>query len=766
LLCAAAAAAALYPCVAPAQDGGPQSLPEITVIGITPFSGGIDADKVPANVHGFLGTDLSRNGMPTLAGTLERNLGSVTINDVQGSVAQPDIAYRGFDASPVLGTPQGLAVYQNGVRINEAFGDAMNWDLVPDFAINRLSLVSANPIFGLNALGGALALEMKNGFNTPSGGEARVSGGSFGRIDGVVEAAVQSGKLASYIGGRGFFEESWRDHSPVSVHQLYADLGGENEEVSAHIAFSGASNLINAIGPTPTELLSRSNNAVYTSPQSTRNDLAFLTLTGSYRPSADVTFDADAYYRHFRQRIANGNTSAVQVCGAPVGPGTLCFNDPTTVLFDTGGQPIPNILNGATPGQIDRTATNADGVGGAAQMTAKTAVLEHPNHLVIGASLDHGVVDFRAQSELGIIASSLLVNGTGFTIDQPAGDLAPVRLATVNNYCGIYAADTLDVTSRLAVTLGGRFNLATIRLDDRAGGSLSGAHRYSRFNPAAGATYKVIEKLTAYAGYSETNRAPTAAELGCSDPTHPCIIDNFVVSDPPLKQVVAHTYEAGLRGSFVSLPGEGKLAWNLGLFRTDSDNDIFNVPSTLSGFGSFLNAGKTLRQGIETGMSYHSEHWLARLDYTYLDARFRTPLTLSSPSNPFADGSGTIVVRPGNRLPSLPSHRLKLGIDYAVTQDWAIGGDLLAQSGQYLRGDESNQNPKIPGYHVINLRSSYALTDHITIFGLAQNLFGEGYSTFGTFFDPTQIPSLGLTNPRSLTPGAPRGFFVGVRASL
>jgi iron complex outermembrane receptor protein len=139
---------------------------------------------------------------------------------------------------------------------------------------------------------------------------------------------------------------------------------------------------------------------------------------------------------------------------------------------------------------------------------------------------------------------------------------------------------------------------------------------------------------------------------------------------------------------------------------------------------------------------------------------------LSSPSNPFADGSGTIVVRPGNRLPSLPSHRLKLGIDYAVTQDWAIGGDLLAQSGQYLRGDESNQNPKIPGYHVINLRSSYALTDHITIFGLAQNLFGEGYSTFGTFFDPTQIPSLGLTNPRSLTPGAPRGFFVGVRASL
>lgn len=736
------------------------------MIGITPFNGGIDADKVPANVHGFSGVDLSRNGTPSLTDTLEHNLGSVSINDVQGSVAQPDVAYRGFAASPVLGTPQGLAVYQNGVRINEAFGDAVNWDMVPDFAVNHVSLVSANPIFGLNALGGALALEMKNGFNTPSGGEARVSGGSFGRTDGVVEAAARLGKLASYIGGRGFFEEGWRDHSPVSIYQLYADLGGEGENASAHVTFSGASGLINAIGPTPAELLARSNSAVYTSPQSTRNDLAFLTLTGSYRPSADIAFDADAYYRHFRQRIANGNTSAVQVCGAPVGPGTLCFNDPTTILFDRGGQPIPNILNGATPGQLDRTATDTDSVGGAAQMTAKTAVLERPNHFVAGASLDHGAVDFRAQSELGIIASSLLVNGTGFTMDQPAGDLAPVKLAATNNYYGVYAADTLDVTSRLAVTLGGRFNLATIRLDDRAGGLLSGVHRYSRFNPASGATYKLLPILTAYAGYSETNRAPTAAELGCSDPTHPCIIDNFVVSDPPLKQVVAHTYEAGMRGTFAMLPGEGNLAWNLGLFRTDSDNDIFNVPSTLSGFGSFRNAGKTRRQGIEAGTSYRSEHWLAHLDYTFLDARFRTPLSLSSPSNPFADGNGTIMVKPGDRLPSLPSHRLKLGIDYAVTEEWAIGGDLIAQSGQYLRGDELNQNPKIPGYHVINLRSSYALTEHIAIFGVVQNLFGEKYTTFGTFFDPTKIPSLGLTNPRSLTPGAPRAFFVGVRASL
>ena len=742
------------------------TLPTIEVIATSPMLGsGIDRDKVPANARVLSLGDLTRNGPASLAGSLAAQVPSVGINDVQDNPFQPDIQFRGFAASPITGTPQGVAVYQNGVRTNEAFGDAVNWDLVPDFAINRVNLVSSNPVFGLNALGGALALEMKNGFNF-HGVEAEASGGSFGRREGTLQYGVQSGGWGGYIGGRGFFEDGWRDHSPSSIHQLYADLGAEGEKTSLHLSFAGASNLINAIGPTPVELLAQRRSAIYTFPQATRNDLAFVTLTGEYRPTDTLSLDSNFYYRHFRQRIANGNTTDAQFCTA--GGTALCFGDSATPLLGVNGQPPPTLPIASTLGEIDRTATDTDGLGGSLQLTRTAPVWDHDNHLVVGASLDHGSTDFRATSELGVIQPNLLVTGTGFVIDQPAGDLAPVTLASTNSYYGLYATDTFDVTQRLALTLSGRYNLAFVRLTDLGGTALSGDHRFGRFNPAAGATYKITPEVTAYAGYSEANRAPTPLELACADPTHPCVIDNFLVSDPPLKQVVAHTYEAGLRGGFPAFEEGGRITWNLGVFRTDSQDDILNVPSpTLSGFGFFQNAGNTRRQGVEAGLNYRSERWLAAAGYTFLDATFRTPLTLGSPNNPFADPvTGTISVKPGDHLPSLPTHRLKLSLDYFLTRQWKIGGDLIVASGQYLRGDESNQNPKIPGYYVVNLRSSYEITEHAEIFGVIQNVLDAHYETFGTFFDTGQIPFLHLADPRTLSPAAPLAVFVGARLTF
>jgi iron complex outermembrane receptor protein len=766
---AAIAALVLLPAAAFAQaSAGDQApadvtLPTIEVIGVSPILGtGIDRDKVPANTRSFSPSDLSLEGTPALVGTLQQRVPSVNINDVQDSPFQPDVQYRGFDASPVAGTPQGLAVYQNGVRINEAFGDTVNWDLVPDFAINRVNLMSSNPAFGLNALGGALAVEMKNGFNF-SGGQAELSGGSFDRIDGLVEYGARAGTLASYIGTRNVYDGGWRDHSPSSLHQIYADLGAEGERLGAHLSFTGASNLINAIGPTPVQLLAASRSAVFTTPQSTRNDLAFLTLSGSFKASDTLSIDGNTYYRHFRQRISNGNTTDAQPCTTP---GLLCFGDGATPLIDTAGTQVPDVLNGQTPGEIDRTATDADGLGGSLQLTETAPLLGHGNHLVAGFSLDHGNVDFATQSELGIIERTLLVSGTGFIIDEPAGDLAPVSLTTTNSYYGLYLADTFDVTSRLAVTASGRYNLAFIRLDDHLGTSISGDHRFARFDPALGATYKLLPNLTAYAGYAEANRAPTPGELACADPARPCILDNFLVSDPDLKQVVARTYEAGLRGTLAGFEERSRFTWNLGVFRTDDQDDILNVPSTISGFGFFRNVGNTRRQGIEAGINYRSDRWLAYLDYAFLDATFRSPITLSSPNNPFADANGNISVKPGDHIPSLPTHRVKLGADYGLTPHWRAGADLVVASGQFLRGDESNQNPKIPGYHVVNLRTSYTIGDHVELFGLIRNLLDERYDTFGTFFNTGQIPFLALTDPRTESPGAPRGFFAGVRVTF
>src|SRR4051812_8680324 len=162
----AAAALLVSPAAATAQPAEPATtLPTTEVIGTSPLLGsGVDRDKVPSATRSVSARDLQREGSPDLTRTLQDRIGAVSINETQDNTFQPDVQYRGFTASPLGGTPQGLAVYQNGVRINEVFGDTVNWDVIPDRAINRTNLLGSNPVFGLNALGGAIALEMKNGF--------------------------------------------------------------------------------------------------------------------------------------------------------------------------------------------------------------------------------------------------------------------------------------------------------------------------------------------------------------------------------------------------------------------------------------------------------------------------------------------------------------------------------------------------------------------------------------------------------------------------
>jgi iron complex outermembrane recepter protein len=742
------------------------TLPTVEVVGVSPVLGsGIDPDKVPANLRILSQHDLSSEGVPDLSGTLQRRLSSVTLTDVEGNPFQPDIQFRGFDASPVIGTPQGLAVYQNGVRINEAFGDTVNWDLIPEGAINRLNLVTGNPVFGLNALGGALSLEMKSGF-TFQGFEAEAHGGSFGRRAGSLQYGVQAGDFASYIAADGLNEDGWRQRSPSELRRIYADLGARGERAELHLSFTGASNRFGATAATPVQLLDDNRASVFTTPQRFRNDLAFVTLNGTYRATDTLSFQSNLYYRGFRQHSVDGNTADIDSCDPNVARRTLCLGDETTILFNTSGNPISSgVLGGTVAGTVDRTTIFSDGVGGAFQLTGTGAVFGHRNHLVAGLSYDRGVSDFASSSELGTVGSDLVVTGTGSTIGSLTPDLGPTSLRTTNNYYGLYATDTFDVTEALAVTASGRFNLAEIRLQDRIGTSVNGDNRYSRFNPALGATYKLVPAVTAYAGYSEANRAPTPSELGCADPARPCLLTNFLVSDPPLKQVVSHTWEAGLRGGFTPAEGADRIDWNFGLFRADLSDDIINIASPTTGRGFFQNAGDTRRQGIEAGLSYRVERWFIHAGYSLVDATFQSALTLPSPNNPTAVG-GLISVRPGDHLPLIPEHRFKAGAEYKPTRAWTLGADLIVAGDQYLRGDEANQNPKLPAYCVVNLHASYDLTETVRLFALVQNLFDKRYETFGTFFNPTQVPFLGLTDPRTLTPAPPLAVFAGLRVKF
>jgi outer membrane receptor protein involved in Fe transport len=531
-----------------------------------------------------------------------------------------------------------------------------------------------------------------------------------------------------------------------------------------------ASNNFGAATTVPVELLQQYYGATYTTPQITANRVGYVNLTGKVEATPTWTIEGNAHLRIFDQKTVDGNPTGTQPCGAD--PTLLCFGNDSTPANGLNGAQLVNPFDpNAVLGEIDRTTTHSTTAGVSLQATNSDQLFGHNNRFVVGASFDSSVTRFTALPELGTIGSNFVVAGSGVFLGQ-SGDpvsIGPVALRTTNQYTGLYALDTFDVTNAFSVTAGGRFNAARITLEDQIGSALNGSEQFNRFNPIIGGTYKITPELTAYAGYSEANRAPTPLELGCADPAHPCIIAAFLVSDPPLKQVVSRTVEAGLRGT--KELNIGTLGWKVGGFRAQNTDDILAIPSpVLQGFGYFQNVGSTRRQGIEAEVSLKSSTLQAYASYALVDARFLDTLQVGT-NSPFADADGNVQILPGNRIPAIPRNRIKAGIDYSVTDAFKVGGDMLFVDGQYFVGDESNQAQRLPSYTVFNLHASYQINKTFQVYARADNIFDNRYASYGTFFDTGAIPNFAnggapFTDPRSVSPARPRAFYAGLRVSF
>jgi len=740
---------------------------EVVVIARTPLAApDADSSDVPASVAGLSSGDIEQQGSQNLADVLLQRIPSVTVNSETGADFEPDVQFRGFIATPVSGVPEGLAVYQNGVRINEAFGDNVRWDFIPTVAIGELQVITDNPVFGLNALGGAIDMRLKDGFGW-QGLQSDIAGGSFGRVQDSTELGARSGDLAGYLALEAAHDDGWRTASPSTIRRLYGDVGYKGEKAELHLNLTAADNAFGAAASAPWQLIQHDRSAVFTTPQNDHNEMAMVSLQGKYRAAPTLSLDGQLYLRRLDQHHVDGNGTDAQACAANAG--LLCFGDGSTPANGTDGQQLINpFAADATLGEIDTNSAHTFGYGGAVQLTEAAPIGGLTNSFAAGASLDLARTDFRADAELGTIAPNFVVRGGGIFLGASGDPISdgPVRLSARDAYVGAYLLDTLKLTSDLSVTAGGRFNSAAIDLLDELGGSLSGHHHYDRFNPMVGATYSFGRGLVGYAGYSEANRAPTPLELGCANPQQPCIIDSFLVSDPDLKQVSARTVEAGLRGR---LPVASGLQWQLSLYRIDSDNDILNIPSPLNnGFGYFANVGGTRRQGLDASVNYRSGRWMIYASYSYVDATYRSAVTLAAPGgDPFADASGDIVVAPGDHLSAVPRQRAKMGVDVDVTPRWTLGADLLYVGAEYYAGDESNQNPRLPGYATVNLHSSYTVSSRLQLYGRIDNLLDRRYAAFGTFFDNSNYignPAFpDLTDTRTVTPGKPFAAYLGVK---
>jgi iron complex outermembrane receptor protein len=709
----------------------PAASEEITVVGTSPLLGsGLDRNLVPADTQVLDSAAIARRGNPDVLGALNTEVSGINLDSASGNQFQPSLFYNGFEVSALQGTSQGVAVYVNGIRFNQAFGDTVNWDLIPDVAISRLTVEGANPVFGLNALGGSINVALKDGFSY-HGGEADISGGAFGQIQGDLQYGVQSANQSLYVAGSVIHQDGWRDLQSTDIQNIYADYGIKQDNVELHFDLTAANSTINGPGTAPIELLDVDSRAQFTAPNAIANRTIQFSARGNIDLSDILSVQSQAYYGYFQQRVVNGNSPNDFPCDD--GTGLLC-SDVATPSTTRGGGSIPAFLgdNPTSYNELDVQTTNTNGWGVAGQVTDTGDVFGLKNHLTAGFSYDGAQTEFSATAFIGgVTPITRVFIGPGEVIDEP-GNNVPVRVGISDTYLGGYASDTLDITKALAITVSGRFNFAEINLSDQGGGDLTGNHAYARFNPAIGATYHFAPWLTVYADYAESNRAPTPAELSCAGPENSCSLANFFVGDPDLKQVVAHSIEAGLRGHF-ELPADSRLGYDLSLFHTNSDDDIIFINSVTLNRAFFANVGQTRRQGLSARLDYKIDRVSAYVAYSYTQATFETSYVESAGSNPDGDADGNITVQRGDALPGVPRQVLKVGLDVDITHAWHFGGDGQLQSGQYLTGDEANLTPRLPGYFVMNLHSSYDITPRLQAFVSAMNVLDRRYYTFGTF---------------------------------
>jgi outer membrane receptor protein involved in Fe transport len=743
------------------------SLPPITVVGSTPLLGSeVDRDRVPEMTRVLGASDINRTGIPTLTGAMLDSVAAVAINDTEGNVFQPDILFRGFTASPVAGTPQGLAIYVNGARFNDAFGDTVSWDLIAPIAIESVALEAANPLFGLNALGGSLSVKLKNGFTTLTDG-VTLYGGSYGRESAILESGHQFGNFAVYAAGDATHDDGFRQTSTSDLYRLYVDLGWREAGGEWHLALTGARDTLGNPGATPEQALDADISNIFTAPNVVDNTYSGINLNGNQPLGTDFSLQTLAYFQTLNQVIPNGTTVQVAPCGN--GSNLLCNDDGSPVTtFDN--QPVGDFLHGGPYSGLSVQQLDTHAYGASLEITEHAPLGGFANQFIAGLSFDGSYSIFSGVAEIGgfdPLTREFL--GPGIVQDQPSEGINPVRVKSDTRFYGVFLSDLVTIAPDLDLTIAGRYNDAQVDLEDLLGGPVTGKHTFDRFNPSAGVTWRLLPRLQLYGNYSETNRAPTPLELSCASAANPCSLLNFFVGDPNLNQVVAHTVELGVRGRTDPV-ARATWSWDLDFFHTRTTNDIIYETAPYNpNLAFYTNAGRTLRRGAEASVRFQGGPLELRLGYAYTEARFETPLLLNT-NSPAADANGNEQVLPGARIPGVPRHRGTLVIEYELTERLRIGGSVVVQSNVYRFGDEANLTQPLGGYGLVDLDASFRLLEHLTLFASVNNAFDKRYYTYGSFGPIGDVPwpniRGGVTDPRTASPGTPIAAYGGVRVAF
>jgi outer membrane receptor protein involved in Fe transport len=752
---------------------------KLDVVSETPLAGtDLQINQIAAPVQTATAADIENSGALDLADFMNRGLNGVYVNEMQENPFQPDVNFRGYTASPLLGTPQGISVYVDGVRQNQPFGDVVSWDLIPKDAISEMALIpGSDPLYGLNTLGGAISVTTKSGLTNP-GWAGHVLYGASGRKE--VEGEWGGGKATGFnwfLSGLGFHESGWRYASPSDVRQGFARLGWRTSKTDLALTMSYAYNTLLGNGVQDYRLLAANYTSGYSVSDSTANRSPSFNFIARHSFSDNLTFTGNAWYRNIRTETINPNFNG-DVVGNNIYQPT---RDELAVLaaagytgFPASGANITNtpfpywacIAEALTPRGSPDSACDGVNVyskevqneyGFSGQFTWITNSSIGTNQFAAGALIDRNNITYTQTSDFAYVRPNYSFVGVpawqdGSTMDSNGNPIdSQVGIQGHAPNWSLYFADTLTLWKKVNVTVSGRYNRDRVNnldiLNPAPGpNSLTGDYTFQRFNPAVGITWSPISSVNAYARFAQGSRAPTSIELGCASPTAPCSLPNSLSADPPLQQVVTDTWEVGLRGK-PEIAGFHNLRWNAGAFRDSNHNDILFVAAPEFGTGYFHNFAKTLREGFDADLDGRVGPVTWGLDWTFLSATYQSIETLDGSANSTNDIAlqgypglgGTITVHPGNRIPLIPKQTGKAYAIWQATRKLMFEMNEVIASSSYARGNENNAysadgvyylGPGIsPGYAITNFRAHYDLTRHFQLAVQIDNLFKHEYYT-------------------------------------
>ena len=687
----------------------------------------VSPSRIPAAVQVIESADLSRAGAG-IPQAIASKIPGASLSDEQGNSYQPDLSLRGFQTSPVVGLPQGVSVFLDGVRVNEPTAEEINFDLLPMEDLERVEIIPGpSVVFGRNTLAGAINLVTERGKEGFSA-FAEAAAGSAGYQKYRLRLSGRAGPVDFYASGTQTLEDGWRDATQSRLSRLFSKVGYRAGGTDLTLSYQHASTRIEQAGSLPISILDRNRSANYTPGDFFSPLLDVVTVNVRRRLSETLSLSANVYGRWLSVEQFNVN-----------------FINDDSRLFS-------------------RTATQ----GAILELEGNGSILGRPNLLSAGVEGSHSAVNVNVFNERNAQSAPC----------ESAADCAARQLDTSvhdrQDTLAAYLQDNLELgralfrdEDRIFLTVAARWDLIRHRIDDRSPpaegrASASGDDVFQRIDPLVGLSYNFSPDHSLYASYSEGFRAPALLELTCAGPAAICPgLQAGAAPDPPLKPVRVRSVEVGLR----SRPIAGTTG-QVSVYRTEVFDDIFSVsPAGTTGV-FFQNIGRTRRQGFEASLRSRLSSLLeATISYSFTRATFEEDVLLNTPRSTsdcttFACNERVLK---GSEFPLVPRHRARAGLEVRPFS-WLVASVSGSYVGaQRLRGDEENVAPLLPSYFSLEggLKATVGrLSGSLNVF----NLLGSQFSTFGTY--ATNAKATGDPVERFVTPGRPFQLFVGLSYGL